>query len=51
MKNSKDFAKEVREVKLDPDEELRSYAMSAVFTCVLMNNALDVIRDIFVGGR
>jgi hypothetical protein len=32
VKNSKEFVKDVWEIKIDPDEELRSYDVSALFT-------------------
>ena len=44
LKNSNKFAKEVREIKLDTDEELRSYDVSTLLTSVLINKALDVIK-------
>ena len=34
VKNLNKFAKEVREINLDHDEELQSYDMSALFTSV-----------------
>ena len=45
MKNSSEFAKEICEIKLDPDKELRSYDVSALFTSVLINKALVVIKE------
>ena len=44
VKNSNEFAKEVRELKLEPDEELRSYYVSALFTGVLTDKVLEVIK-------
>ena len=44
VKNSNEFVKEVCEVKLDPDEELQSYDVSALFTSVPIDKALEVIR-------
>ena len=41
VKNSNEFEKEVGEIKLDPDEELRSYDVSAVFMTVPIAKALD----------
>ena len=44
MKNSSEFAKEVHEIKLDPDEELRSYNVSTLFMSVPIDKVLEVIR-------
>ena len=44
VKNSNEFVKEVCEIKLDPDEQLQSYDVSALFTSVPVDNALEVIR-------
>jgi hypothetical protein len=44
VKNSKEFVTEVREIKLEPGEELRSYDVSALFTSVPVDKALEVIR-------
>ena len=43
--NSKQFASEVRQLTLQPDEELRSYDVSALFTSVPVDKALNVVRD------
>ena len=45
VKNSNEFVKEVQEIRLDPDEELRSYDVSALFTSVLIDKAPLVIKD------
>ena len=45
VKNSSDFAREVKELKIEPDEELRSYDVSALFTSVPVDKALAVIKD------
>ena len=45
VKNSADFAKEVCNLKLTPDEELRSYDVSALFTSVPVDKALVVIKQ------
>ena len=37
-------AKDVREIKFDPDEGLRSYVVSALFTSVTIDKALEVIK-------
>ena len=44
VKNSNKFVKEVWEIRLDPDEELRSY-VSALFTSVPIDKALLVIKE------
>ena len=45
VKNVNEFAKEVREIRLDPDEELHSYDVSTLFTSVPINKALLVIQE------
>ena len=42
VKNSNEFAKEVQEIKLDPDEDLQSYDMSKLFMSVLISKVLEV---------
>ena len=49
VKNTKDFVRDIREIRIEPDEELRSYDVSALFTSVPVDKALKVIRE--VGGR
>ena len=44
VKNSNEFVKEVCEIKLNSDEELQSYDVSALFTSVPVDKALGVIR-------
>ena len=44
VKNLNAFAKELQEIKLDPDEELIFYDVSALLTSVPINNALEVIK-------
>ncbi|XP_068724037.1 uncharacterized protein [Montipora capricornis] len=44
VKNSKAFAEEVRTLQVAPDEELRSYDVSALFTSVPVNKALVLIH-------
>ena len=45
VKNSRDFVRDVREIRIELDEELRSYDVSALFTSVPVDKALDVIRE------
>ena len=45
MKNLKDFMKDIREIRIQPDEELHSHDVSAFFTSVPVDKALDVIRE------
>ena len=45
IKNSKDCATDVTEIRIEPDEELRSYDMSALFTSVPVDKALNIIRE------
>ena len=45
VKNSKDFVKDVREIRIVPDEELRSYDVSALFTSVPVDKAFEVITE------
>ena len=44
VKNSKEFTEYVKNLKVDPDEELRSYDVSALFTSVPVNKAMVIIR-------
>ena len=44
MESSNEFVKEVQEIKLDPDEEFQSYDVSVLFTSVLIDKALEVIK-------
>ncbi|XP_068739082.1 uncharacterized protein [Montipora capricornis] len=44
VKNSKAFAEEVRTLQVAPDEELRSYDVSALFTSVPVDKALVLIH-------
>ena len=41
----KDFVRDVREIRIEPDEQPRSYDMSAVFNSVPVDKALEVIRE------
>ena len=43
VKNSKEFSREVKQLSVGPDEELRSYDVSALFTSVPVDKALVVI--------
>ena len=45
VNNSKDFVKGVREIRIEPDKELCSYDMPALFTSVPVDKALNVIRE------
>ena len=45
VKNSKEFATFVREMEVGPDEELRSYDVSALFTSVPVDRALIYIKE------
>ena len=44
VKKSKEFAEYVKSLKVGPDEELRSYDVSALFTSVPVDKAMDIIR-------
>ena len=44
LKNSKEFTEYVKNLKVDPDEELRSYDVSALFTSIPVNKAMVIIR-------
>ena len=44
VKNSKEFAEFVKDLHVDEDEELRSYDVSALFTSVPVDKAMEVIR-------
>ena len=44
VKNSTEFAAFVRDIKLEDDEEIRSYDVSALFTSVPVDKALDIIK-------
>ena len=41
VKNSKDFVRDIREIRVEPDKELQSYDVSALFTSVPLDKALD----------
>ena len=43
--NSKDFIKDDRKIRIEPDEELHSYNMSALFPCVPVDKAIQMIRE------
>ena len=43
-RNSKEFAECVQSLKVGPEEELRSYDVSALFTSVSADKALEIIR-------
>ena len=43
VKNSKEFAEYVKNLKVGPDEELRNNAVSALFTSVPVDKAMDII--------
>ena len=45
VQNSKDFARDVREIRIKPDEEFWSNDMSALFTSVPIDKAFKVIRE------
>ena len=45
VKNSNEFAKEVQEIRLDPDKAQHSYDALALFTSVLIDKALLVIKE------
>ena len=44
VKNLKEFVEYVKNLNVGPDEELRSYGVSALFTSISVNKAMDVIR-------
>ena len=44
VKNTSEFAKEVHEIKLDPNDELRSYNMSVLYMSETIDKALEVIK-------
>ena len=44
VKNSKEFTEYVKNLKVDQDEKLRSYDVSALFTSVPFNKAMVIIR-------
>ena len=44
VKNLNEFAKEVQEIRLNPDKELHSYDVLALFTSVPIDKALLVIK-------
>ena len=45
VKNSKDFAESITGLKIEADEELRSYDITALFTSVQIDKALAIIRS------
>ena len=44
VKNSKEFAEYAKNLKVGPDEELRSYDVSALFTSVPVDKVMNIIR-------
>ena len=50
VKNSNEFAKEVQKIRLDPDEELPSYDVLALFQSVPINKALLMTKEKTGGG-
>ena len=42
--NSQDFVDKIRDIQLDDDETITSYDVSALFTCVPSDEAVDVVR-------
>ena len=45
VKNSKEFTESIiRHLRVEPEEELRSYDVSALFTSVTVDKAIEVIR-------
>ena len=44
VKNSNEFAEYAKKLRVGPDEELRSYDVSALFTSVPVDKALTVIK-------
>ena len=45
VKNSQHFSDKIRNERVEEDEELRSYDVSALFTSVPVDRALDIIRE------
>ncbi|XP_072039555.1 uncharacterized protein [Amphiura filiformis] len=43
--NSQDFSERIKNERVEDDEELRSYDVTALFTSVPIEKALDIIRD------
>ena len=41
----KDFVRDIREIRIEPDKELQSYDVSALFTSVPVGKPLKVIRE------
>ena len=44
VRNSAEFVKDVKQLKVGEDEELRSYDVSALFTSVPVDKALNIIK-------
>ena len=44
MKNAKDLAESITGLKIEADEELRSYDITALFTSVPIDKALAIIQ-------
>ena len=47
VRKSKEFAEYVKSLKVGPEEELRSHDVSALFTSVPVDKALEIIRKRF----
>ncbi len=46
--NSQDFVNKIRDIKLQEDETITSYDVSALFTCVPPDEAVQVVRNFLV---
>ena len=45
IKNSGDFVEKIREIKLNPDQTIVSYDVTALFTCIPPDDALVVVKE------
>ncbi len=45
IKNSQDFVKSISTITLEEDETITSYDVSALFTCIPPDDAVEVVRE------
>ena len=46
IKNTEDFVKRIKDIRVESDEVLVSYDVSSLFTCVPVNSAIEVVADL-----
>ena len=46
LKNTEDFVKRIKDIRVEPDEVLLSYDVSSLFTYIPVNSAIEVVADL-----